>query len=163
MSTSPRTAVLHVGVVGARRFGAAHHSGGNNPGMRTETNVRPPLPPLPIDKWEATKDTLHLWAQIVGKVRMASSPPRNHWWHATLYLDTRGLTTRRMHSDDGVTFQIDFDFVDHRLLVRTAAGAAESFALHDGLTVAAFDDELHGTLRDSGSTSTSGSCRLASR
>ena len=115
--------------------------------MSTETDVRPQLPPLPIDKWEATKDTLHLWAQIVGKVRMASSPPRNHWWHATLYLDTRGLTTRRMHSDDGVTFQIDFDFVDHRLLVRTAAGAAESFAVRDGLTVAAFDDELHGTLR----------------
>lgn len=115
--------------------------------MSVETTVRPHLPPLPLDEWEPTKDTLHLWSQIVGKVRMASSPPRNHWWHATLYVDVRGLTTRRMHSPGGVTFQIDFDFVDHRLVVQTAAGALQSFALHDGLSVAAFDEELHATLR----------------
>ena len=48
------------------------------------------LPPLPLAGWEATKDTLHLWAQIVGKVRMAASPPRNHWWHASLFVDVRG-------------------------------------------------------------------------
>jgi Family of unknown function (DUF5996) len=108
---------------------------------------RPQLPPLPIESWEDTKDTLHLWSQIVGKVRMASSPPRNHWWHATLYVDVRGLTTRRMHSPGGVTFQIDFDFVDHRLLVRTDAGGIETLNLHDGLSVASFDEELHATLR----------------
>jgi len=115
--------------------------------MSIETKMQPKLPPLPIDEWEQTKNTLHLWMQIVGKVRMASSPPRNHWWHATLYLDTRGLTTRRMYSPGGVTFEIDFDLVDHRLLVRTSTGAVESFALHDGLSVAAFDAELHATLR----------------
>ena len=108
---------------------------------------QPQLPPLPIESWEDTKDTLHLWSQIVGKVRMASSPPRNHWWHATLYVDVRGLTTRRMHSPGGVTFQIDFDFIDHRLLVRTDAGAIETLDLHDGLSVASFDEELHATLR----------------
>jgi Family of unknown function (DUF5996) len=107
---------------------------------------RPQLPPLPLESWEATKDTLHLWAQIVGKVRMASSPPRNHWWHATLYVDVRGLTTRRMHSPGGVAFEIDFDFVDHRVVVRTDAGAIESFELRDGLSVAGFDEELHATL-----------------
>ena len=76
---------------------------------------------------------------------MASSPPRNHWWHATLFLDVRGLTTRRIHSPGGVTFQIDFDFVDHRLVTRTDAGVIESFELHDGLSVAGFDEELHAT------------------
>jgi hypothetical protein len=65
----------------------------------------------------------------------------------TLYVDIRGLTTRRMHARDGATFQIDFDFVDHALVVRTNRGAVESFRLVDGLSVAAFDHELHETLR----------------
>jgi Family of unknown function (DUF5996) len=106
----------------------------------------PSLPALPLEGWEATKDTLHLWAQIVGKVRMASTAPRNHWWHVTLYVDVRGLTTHRMHAPSGVTFQIDFDFLDHRLVVKTSRGEAESFALYDGLSVAAFDEQLHATL-----------------
>jgi hypothetical protein len=105
------------------------------------------LPPLPLPDWEPTKNTLHLWVQIVGKIRMASSPPRNHWWHVPLYVDVRGLTTRRLHSPDGVTFQIDFDFVAHRLLVRTADGGEESFELVDGLSVASFDKQLHESLR----------------
>jgi hypothetical protein len=110
----------------------------------------PRLPALPLEGWEPTKNTLHLWAQIVGKVRMASTAPRNHWWHVPLYVDVRGLTTRRMHSPHGVSFQIDFDFVDHRLVVRTNQGAVESFALADGLSVAAFDENLHATLRGLG-------------
>src|SRR5947209_8428569 len=104
------------------------------------------LPPLPLESWEPTKDTLHLWAQIVGKVRMASTAPRNHWWHVPLYVDVRGLTTRRMHAANGTAFEIDFDFIEHRLAVRTDSGAVESFALVDGLSVAAFDGELHATL-----------------
>jgi Family of unknown function (DUF5996) len=112
--------------------------------------TRPPLPPLPLEQWEATKQTLHLWAQIVGKIRMASTAPRNHWWHVTLYVDVRGLTTRRMHAPGGVTFQIDFDFVEHSLVVRTNAGASESFRLADGLSVAAFDERLHAALRTLG-------------
>jgi hypothetical protein len=104
------------------------------------------LEPLPLEEWEDTKRTLHLWTQIVGKVRMASVPPQNHWWHATLYLDVRGLTTRRMHTADGVAFAIDFDFVDHRLVVRTGRGEVESFELADGLSVAEFDERLHRTL-----------------
>jgi hypothetical protein len=112
--------------------------------------TRPVLPALPLEEWEPTKDTLHLWSQIVGKVRLASTAPRNHWWHVTLYLDVRGLTTRRMHAANGVNFQIDLDFVDHRLVVRTNRGEGESFPLHDGLSVAAFDKSLHATLRELG-------------
>jgi uncharacterized protein DUF5996 len=106
----------------------------------------PNLPPLPLAEWEATKNTLHLWTQIVGKVRLASTAPRNHWWHVPLYLDVRGLTTRRMHSKDGVSFEIGFDFVDHRLEVATSGGAVECFPLVDGLSVAEFDEQLHATL-----------------
>jgi hypothetical protein len=109
--------------------------------------ARPRLPTLPYEEWEPTKTTLHLWAQIVGKVRMASTPPRNHWWHVPLYVDVRGLTTRRMHAADGTAFRIDFDFLDHRLVVSTDRGEIESFPLVDGLSVAAFDEGLHRTLR----------------
>jgi hypothetical protein len=112
----------------------------------TVSTSRVELPALPLEEWEPTKDTLHLWVQIVGKIRLASAPPRNHWWHAPLYVDVRGLTTRRMRSPTGVTFQIDFDFLDHRLVVTTAEGQAESFDLADGLSVAAFDDQLHTAL-----------------
>jgi hypothetical protein len=107
------------------------------------------LPPLPLAEWEATKDTLHLWAQIVGKVRMASSPPRNHWWHATLFVDVRGLTTGPIPAPTGVTFRIDFDLVDHRLVVGASDGAIESFPL-EGLSVAGFDERLHATLAQLG-------------
>lgn len=104
-----------------------------------------PLPPLPLEQWEPTKDTLQLWIQIVGKVKMASLPPMNHWWHVPLYVDVRGLTTRVLHSADGTAFEIRFDFVEHRLAVETA-GATRSFELVDGLSVAEFDARLHATL-----------------
>jgi hypothetical protein len=107
------------------------------------------LPELHLADWRPTKDTLHLYAQVVGKIRLATTPPRNHWWNAPLYVDVRGLTTRRMHSA-GTTFQIDFDFVDHVLRVETMEGATESFALEDGLAVAEFDAKLHDTLRQLG-------------
>jgi Family of unknown function (DUF5996) len=109
-------------------------------------DVTTQLAELPLAEWEATKNTLHLWVQVVGKVRMASSPPRNHWWHVPLYVDVRGLTTRRLHSPGGVTFEIVFDFVDHRLVISTSGGAIESFDLVDGLSVAEFDQRLHKTL-----------------
>src|SRR4051812_2599974 len=55
------------------------------------------LPELHLADWRPTKDTLHLYCQILGKIRLATSAPRNQWWHVPLYLDVRGLTTRRMH------------------------------------------------------------------
>jgi hypothetical protein len=103
------------------------------------------LPELPLQAWQSSKDTLHLYAQIVGKVRLATTAPRNHWWHAPLYVDIVGLTTRRLRHR-GTTFQIDFDFRDHRLRVRRTDGREESFALRDGLSVAEFDRRLHAAL-----------------
>jgi hypothetical protein len=114
-------------------------------GMGVAARPRPQLPELPLAEWEATKNTLHLWAQIVGKMRMASTAPRNHWWHVALYVGVRGLTTGRMHGPGGVGFEIRFDFVDHRLVIETSGGA-ESFALVDGLSVAKFDEQLHAAL-----------------
>jgi hypothetical protein len=114
--------------------------------VSTTKTARRELPELPLTGWEETKNTLHLWAQIVGKVRMASTAPRNHWWHVTLYVDVRGLTTRRMLARGGVAFEIDFDFVDHRLVVATNRGETKSFELVDGLSVAEFDEKLHATL-----------------
>jgi Family of unknown function (DUF5996) len=103
------------------------------------------LPPLPLEQWRATKDTLHLYAQIVGKVRLATTPLRNQWWNVPLYVDVRGLTTRRMRSGD-VSFSIDFDFLDHDVVVRTDRGDVERLALRDGLAVAEFHDRLLGLL-----------------
>ena len=110
------------------------------------SKTRPLLPELPLPDWEETKNTLHLWVQIVGKIRMGSTVPRNHWWHVPLYLDVRGLTTRRLHGSDGLTFEIVFDFVDHRLVIATNSGAVESFELADGLSVAEFDEKLDAIL-----------------
>lgn len=107
------------------------------------------LPALPYESWQATKDTLHLYAQIVGKIRMAAMPPRNHWWNVTLYVDERGLTTRRM-VHDGIGFSIAFDFVHHRLVVRTDRRTEDAIPLRDGLSVSAFQYELFALLRELG-------------
>ena len=109
----------------------------------------PALLELPYSAWEPTRQTLHLYAQIVGKVKLATTQPRNHWWNVALYVDVRGLTTRRL-SSGGTGFDLTFDFLDHRLVLRTDRGATSGFALEEGLTVAAFDDELHRLLRDHG-------------
>jgi hypothetical protein len=107
------------------------------------------LPELHLADWRPTKDTLHLYCQIVGKVRLATTPPRNHWWNAPLYVDVRGLTTRRLHDDD-TTFEIGFDFVDHSLVVRTHDDRSRSFELADGVPVADFDARLHRALSELG-------------
>jgi hypothetical protein len=102
------------------------------------------LPPLPLEEWEATKDTLHLWAQIIGKTRLALMPMRNHWWNVTLYPSARGLTTRRMPVE-AHNLEIEIDLVDHRLWARTTESEA-GFGLHDGLPVADFHRHLTDTL-----------------
>ena len=107
------------------------------------------LPELHLADWRPTKDTLHLYCQIVGKIRLATAPPRNHWWNVPLYVDVRGLNTRRLQHE-GTTFQIDFDFVDHSLLVRTHDGRARSFDLAGGIPVADFDARLHEALSELG-------------
>ena len=114
--------------------------------MSTVAETRPSLPQLALEEWEDTKNTLHLWLQIVGKMRLASTAPRNHWWNAPLYVDVRGLTTRRMRAANGAVFEIRFDFVDHHLVIATNGGQVETFDLVDGLSVAEFDEKLHGAL-----------------
>jgi hypothetical protein len=78
-------------------------------------------PALPLDAWLDTYQTLHLWVQIVGKIRLALAPPVNHWWHVTLYVNSRGLTTSAIpyREED---FEIQFNFLDHRLEITTSAG-----------------------------------------
>jgi len=85
-------------------------------------------PSLPLDEWSETFATLHLWNQIVGKVRLVQSPWINHSWHATLYLTARGLTTSPVAHGTRI-FQIDFDFIDHQLRIQTADGSTGGFAL----------------------------------
>src|SRR5580698_8466780 len=93
-------------------------------------------PELPTDAWRDTYATLHLWTQIVGKIRLARSPWLNHSWHVALYVSARGLTTSPI--PDGVrTFQIDFDFIDHALRIVTSDGATRQLAL-SGQSVASF-------------------------
>lgn len=111
--------------------------------------LEPALPELHLAGWRPTKDTLHLYCQVVGKIRMATTPPRNHWWNVPLYVDVRGLTTRRLHHA-GTTFDIAFDLVSHALRIRTADGRAAGFDLQEGLDVAEFDRRLHELLRGLG-------------
>lgn len=96
---------------------------------RTDATPSPePWPSLPLEAWSETCATLHLWTQIVGKVRLVQSPWVNHSWHVTLYVTPRGLTTSPI--PHGVrTFEIDFDFVAHRLVVESSDGGTGGFAL----------------------------------
>src|SRR6202049_4208149 len=85
-------------------------------------------PELPFEAWQNTYDTLQLWTQIVGKVRLAKAPMMNHWWQVPLYVTCRGLTTSPIPYG-ARTFQIDFDFIDHRIVVQTGDGGSGSVAL----------------------------------
>lgn len=75
-------------------------------------SLRDIWPPLPVSAWQDTHDTLHLWTQIIGKIRLVLTPKVNHWWHSTLYVTPRGLTTSTIPYQTR-TFQITFDFFDH--------------------------------------------------
>jgi Family of unknown function (DUF5996) len=85
-------------------------------------------PALPLDAWQDTYQTLHLWTQIVGKIRLTLSPKVNHWWHTTLYVNARGLTTSPIPYGNE-SFEIQFDFLDHRLDVLTSTGRRTSVLL----------------------------------
>ena len=85
-------------------------------------------PALPLEEWKDTYATLHRWTQIVGKIRLALTPYRNHWWNTTLYVTPRGLTTSSMPYNDKL-LQIDFDFIDHLLLIQTSDGSTQKIFL----------------------------------
>jgi hypothetical protein len=78
-------------------------------------------PDLTLSRWEATRDTVHLWTQIVGKIRLGLMPMTNHWWQVTLYVSSRGLTTSLMPVGN-VGLEVEFDFIDHVLHLRTTVG-----------------------------------------
>ena len=107
-------------------------------------------PSLPLEEWRDTYATLHMWAQIVGKIRLAQTTWVNHSWHVTLYVTARGLTTSPM-PDGERTFQIDFDFIDHVLRIATSEGQQRQFAL-PGHSVASFFAAVKTELADLGIT-----------
>jgi Family of unknown function (DUF5996) len=105
-------------------------------------------PPLPVADWQETRDTLHLWTQIVGKIRLARTPLLSHWWNVPLSVTARGLSTAMIPAGDR-SFQIDFDFVDHRLLVAVDDGRLRTMRL-TARSVADFYAELMAVLDDLG-------------
>ena len=108
-----------------------------------------PWPAIPVSGWLDTRDTLQLYTQVVGKVRMANAPMANHWWNVPLYLTARGLTTSLVHHPTGGPFQIDFDFRSHCLLVSTADGRERALPL-EPRTVADFHAAVMAMLVDLG-------------
>lgn len=103
-------------------------------------------PALPLESWRDTLDTLHMYTQIVGKVRLASGPIMNEWWNVPLYVTTRGLTTTPM-PHGARTFEIDFDFLEHELIVNVSDGLKRKIALMPR-SVAEFYADLMGILDD---------------
>jgi hypothetical protein len=103
---------------------------------RNARQAAPPWPRLRVADWTDTRETLHMWVQIVGKVRLAHAPLLNHWWQVTLYPSPRGLTTSAVPCG-GEVFDIEFDFVDHVLRLRSSDGGLRAIPL-ESMPVAEF-------------------------
>jgi hypothetical protein len=112
-----------------------------------ESSTRSAWPALPFDEWRETKDTLHRYCQMVGKVRLALAPFANHWWHVTLQVTVDGLATGMMPAGDGRTVEVGLDLREHVVRVRDSLGAVEDFQLRPRFACADFHDELVGALR----------------
>jgi hypothetical protein len=109
-------------------------------------------PPLPLDGWRATKDTLHRYCQMLGKVRLALAPFRNHWWHVTLHVTADGLTTGPVPVGDGRTAALELDLHGHAVRIVDSAGEERGFLLRPGFACADFHDELLAALAAMGIT-----------
>ena len=109
--------------------------------MNTD-NIWPPLPPA---EWKEARQTLHMWTQIVGKIRLELAPHVNHWWHVPLYVTSRGLGTSPMPYDARF-LEIDFDFVDHALIIQSSDGRRRTLPLSPR-SVADFYHEVMDALR----------------
>jgi len=107
-------------------------------------------PALPLAEWEKTYATLHMWSQVVGKVRLALTPLVNHWWNVPFYVTPRGLTTSTIHYQDR-GFQIDFDFIKHQLVISCDNGVTGTMALVP-CPVADFYRKFKATLQELGLT-----------
>lgn len=105
-------------------------------------------PPLPLGDWQETNDTVHMWTQIVGKIRLVQTPLTNQWWNVPLYVTPRGLSTSAVPYEDK-SFSIDFDFLSHKLIVQTSFNDGFSFDL-EPMTVADFYEKLFGKLKENG-------------
>jgi hypothetical protein len=112
------------------------------------SDSRDSWPALPLASWQDTYATLHMWTQMVGKVRMALTPLVNHWWNTTLYVSPRGLTTSKIPYRDR-SFELCFDFLDHQLRLNTSDGLSKSLPLV-ARSVADFYQEFMSMLRDAG-------------
>src|SRR5437764_9578661 len=97
-------------------------------------------PALPLRDWKETYATFHMWTQIVGKVRLELTPKVNHWWNVPLYVNSRGLTTSSIPYGNEA-FEIQFDFIDHKLLIDRCDGAQKTIAL-EPRTVSEFYSEF---------------------
>ncbi len=107
--------------------------------------VNSAFPEIPLEAWRPTKNTLHLYCQIVGKIRLAMHPWLNHWWHVPLYVTPRGLSTHTIPYAGG-DFEIEFDLGEHVLRIQTSSNQIEDFALYDGLSVADFYSSIFANL-----------------
>jgi hypothetical protein len=102
-------------------------------------------PSLPLEAWEDTRATLHMWTQIVGKIRMEQTPLVNHYWNVPLYVSARGLTTTAISYEDRF-FEMEFDFIDHRLAINCSDGASGQVLL-EPKSVATFYAEVMAALK----------------
>ena len=116
-------------------------------GVTTDVDV---WPRLTVSEWADTRDTFHMWSQVVGKVRLALMPMVNHWWQVTLYVSARGLTTSLMHAGP-IGVEMEFDFIDHVLAIRTTDGRRRAVKL-EPRSVASFYGETMTSLRELGTT-----------
>ena len=105
-------------------------------------------PELKFSEWHDTLATLHMWTQVVGKIRLAQTPLVNHWWNVPLYVSSRGLTTSAMPYEDRI-FEIEFDFIDHQLLIKCSDGSTTALKLRPQ-SVADFYAEVMSALRGLG-------------
>jgi hypothetical protein len=114
--------------------------------MSSGSPIHPEVwPPLPLDEWKPTRDTLHMWTQMVGKLRLRLAPPVNHWWHVPLYVSPLGLTTGAMPYRDCV-LQATFDFLNHELVMTCNDRRQEKIGLYPR-TVADFYREFESVLK----------------
>jgi hypothetical protein len=105
-------------------------------------------PALPLEEWADTCATLHMWTQIVGKIRLEQTPLVNHWWNVPLYVSARGLTTTAIPYDR-IAFEMEFDFIDHNFLIKCGDGSSRTVAL-EPKSVAAFYQEVMSALKELG-------------
>jgi Family of unknown function (DUF5996) len=114
----------------------------------SKSPISKPWPSLPWNEWKDTADTLHMWTQIVGKVRLALNPLRNHWWNVPLYVSPRGLTTGAIPYEASM-FDVEFDFIDHQLTIRSSDGSINVKPLR-AQSVSAFYAEFMASLKSLG-------------